>query len=144
MRFCLANDRTRERNMIRQRWIAALILLMIVPLAIGFNARLSTLQRLHQDEARLKQTIADEQARQADLVALQNYVMSDAYVEQWARVNARMIKPGEVSVIPIASTLSPSDSVAPAPQQAPETIADEWWTLFFGPPRGGSAGASIP
>ncbi len=130
----MGDDRAWDRNIIRQRWIAALILLIIVPLAIGFNTRLSTLQRLHQDEARLKQAVADEQARQNDLTALQNYVTSDAYAEHWARVNARMIKPGEVSVIPLAPVTSQRESETPLPQRVPATIEDEWWTLFFGAP----------
>jgi len=86
-----------------KRWAAVLLLLMIVPVAISFNARLSTIRQMRQDEARLKRAVATEQVRQADLKSLRSYVSSDAYVEHWARASARMTRPGEVAVIPVAS-----------------------------------------
>lgn len=114
-----------------QRWAAVLILLMIVPVAISFNARLATIRQMRQDEARLKQAVATEQTRQANLKLLRSYVASDAYVEHWARVNARMTQPGQVAVIPIGSSNALLGFVAPVPDNVPASILDEWWALFF-------------
>ena len=114
-----------------QRLSPVLIVLVLVPVAIAFNARLATIRQMRQDESRLSQEVAAEQARQADLKLLQNYVASDAYVEHWARVEAKMAKPGEVAVIPVAPTSAQLNTAPSAPASAPSTIMDEWWAVFF-------------
>ena len=118
-------------NATLQRWTTVLLLLMIVPVAISFNARLATIRQMRQDEARLEQAVATEQARQADLQSLRGYVVSEAYVEHWARANARMTRPGEVAVIPVASGSSQFNPSAPPPVSVPASILDEWWAVFF-------------
>jgi cell division protein FtsB len=115
-----------------QRWAAALIVLLVMVLALNFNARLATIRQMRQEETRLKQAVAAEEARQAGLQSLRAYVMSDTYVEHWARVDARMIKPREVPVILIAPNTAQASPNPAAPISAPSTILDEWWALFFG------------
>ena len=114
-----------------QRLSPVLIVLMLVPVAIAFNARLATIRQMRQDETRLNQEVAAEQVRQADLKLLQSYVASDAYVEHWARVEARMAKPGEVAVIPVAPAGAQLNVAPSIPASAPPTIVDEWWAVFF-------------
>ena len=115
-----------------QRWAAAVIVLLVVVLALSFNTRLATIRRMHREEARLKQAVAMEETRQADLQWLGAYVASDDYVEHWARVEAKMIKPGEVVIVPVAPNVAATNPTAPASVQAPATIFEEWWSLFFG------------
>ena len=114
-----------------QRLAPVLIVLVLVPVVIAFNARLATVRQMRQDEARLSQEVVAEQARQADLKLLQSYVASDAYVEHWARVEARMAKPGEVTVIPVAPAGGQLNAAPSVSASAPPTIVDEWWTVFF-------------
>ncbi len=114
-----------------QRLSPVLIVLILVPVGIAFNARLATIRQMRQDEARLSQEVSAEQARQANLKLLQGYVASDAYVEHWARVEARMSKPGEVAVIPVAPASAQVNAALPAPANVPSTIMDEWWAVFF-------------
>jgi cell division protein FtsB len=114
-----------------QRLSPVLIVLILVPVGIAFNARLATIRQMRQDEARLSQEVSAEQARQANLKLLRAYVASDAYVEHWARVEARMAKPGEVAVIPVAPASAQVNAVSPAPASLPSTIMDEWWAVFF-------------
>ena len=125
------NDWFSRGNAILQRWIAVVILMVIVPVAISFNARLATIRQMRQDEARLRQAVATEQLRQADLGSLRGHVASDAYVEHWARVDAKMTRPGEVAVSPVASSSSQINLPEPAPVNAPASILDEWWIVFF-------------
>ena len=115
-----------------QRWAAALVLLLVALLAINFNSRLTTLRQMREEEARLKQAVSAERARQTSLQSLRSYVASDSYVEHWARVEARMIKPGEVAVVPVAPNVARATPEPPAPTRAPATILEEWWALFFG------------
>ena len=117
-----------------QRWAIAVTVIAAVLLALGFNSRLTTIRQMRQDAARLKQAIATEETRQAGLKSYLDYIRSESYVEHWARVDAKMVKTGEVAVIPVAPTVGQIGSDSPAPAQAPATILDEWWGLFWGEP----------
>ena len=116
----------------------AAILSIGLILAINFSTRISAGQPLQEAYNRVQTEIAELQAEQADLTALRNYVRSDAYVEQWARDDGKMIRPGEVLVVPVPS--GRSIEATPAPQVSFEdvrTTPDEpepwmlWWQLFF-------------
>ena len=128
----MTTERMPASKMPFQRWVWALILAAMVLLAINFNARLATMRQMSQDEARLKESVKTEQAWQVTLNAMRDYVASDSYVEHWARVEARMVKPNEVSVIPVAPHVTQAASSPATPVRVPATIFDEWWTLFFG------------
>ncbi|MGD9100838.1 MAG: septum formation initiator family protein [Anaerolineae bacterium] len=115
--------------------IAGLILLM--PLIVDINGRISVIRRMHQEETRLKQELADIQAEQEALQTQLDFVASDAYLEQWARVDARMTRPGEVTIIPAPTNASEQTALglennlfpATAP---PPSIPEQWRRLFFG------------
>jgi cell division protein FtsB len=130
----VAADQFSKGQVILQRWAVAVIAVVVVVLALGFNSRLTTIRQMRQDEARLKQTVTAEETRQAGLKSHLDYIRSDSYAEHWARVDARMIKVGEIAVIPVAPSATPLGSSLPAPIRAPATILDEWWELFFGEP----------
>ena len=117
-----------------QRWAIAVTVIAAVLLAFGFNSRVTAIRQMRQDEARLKQAVATEETRQASLKSYLDYIRSESYVEHWARVDARMVKTGEVAVIPVAPTAGQLSSNSPAPAQVPATVLDEWWALFFGEP----------
>jgi hypothetical protein len=121
-------------KVILQRWAVAVTIVAAVLLALGFNSRLTAIRQMRQDEAHLKQAVAAEETRQAGLKTYRDYIRSDSYVEHWARVDARMIKTGEGAVVPVAPVAGQSVSGSPASVQAPVTILDEWWSLFFGEP----------
>jgi hypothetical protein len=110
-------------------WLIILILLAI-PLIGEFNARLIISRQLFEEETRLQSAIADEQARLAFLEDYLDFVNSDAAVEWWARVRARMVKPGEIAVVP----QSPDDASAVENVIQPNEARDpafEWWAAFF-------------
>ncbi len=67
--------------------------------------------------------------------------MSDAYVESWAHDDGKMVRDGEVLVIPVPSgaevDATPAPAVSPidvqtTPDQAPTWVL--WWQLFFDSP----------
>jgi hypothetical protein len=110
--------------------IAALIAL---PFLAEFNARLTQSRELDAQQVALTNQIATENARHQALLNLQTWVNSDNYVEHWARL-ARLAKPGDTIVVPIASQLSTSISTTQpsAANTIPDDIPTEWWTAFFG------------
>ena len=117
--------------LLSSRWVWLLVVALVAtPLVVEFVSRLSISRQLIEEEARLKHEIEIEQARAEALQSFEMRVRSDAYVEWWARVEARMVRPGEVSVAPIA----PDDRVTPFHSESVPTGRDypsEWWAAFF-------------
>ena len=115
----------------KKLWLMVALAIAAVPLAVQFNARLAVSRQIFEEESRLNREIGIEKERLAFLQSYEASVQSDAYVEWWARVKARMVKPGEVAVVP----LTPADTARSAPaSQVPSPRRDypsEWWAAFF-------------
>lgn len=121
----------------RRFWLSGPQLIIVLVLLVGlfltadFNRRLALNRRIVADEEALRQEVATAQAYQAELLAQIEAVQSDAYVERWARYEAKMVKPGEVLVVPLA--LPPTPEAVPTPLPTPTPAPWEaWWALFFG------------
>ena len=131
------------------RPLTSIHVMLAVALAIGlvltlnFSGRIKLdhdLGRIHARFAAEIEALLDEQR---DLIEELGYVKSDAYVEYWARDEGKMIREGEVLILPKSSG-APSltrQSVIPLVEfqtTAPEPANWElWWALFFDgePPR---------
>ena len=113
-----------------------LVTIIVLPLLAEFNARLTQSRELDAQQAVFSAQLAAENARHAALLKLQAWVNSDSYVEHWARL-ARMVQPGEIAIVPIASQLTslPSTTQTAADNGAPNDMLGEWWTAFFGDAR---------
>ena len=106
----------------------------------GFAKQLALARQMRDEENRLAQAVATERARHTELVAQLEYVQSDAYVEEWARTEARMAKPGEVIVVPVdEAEEEPTAETEPSPPE-PESqpFWAELWELVFGPRANGN------
>jgi cell division protein FtsB len=118
----------------------AAILAIGLILAINFSTRISESQPLQQAYARIQDEIARLQAENAALIARRDYVRSDAYVESWARSDGKMIRQGDILIVPVPGTASLQSSPAPTvsvqPLEPEETIPTWtlWWALFFDSP----------
>ncbi len=113
----------------------AVILAIGLMLAINFSSRIAENQHLREARERLEREIATLEAEQATLQAELGYVQSDAYVERWAHEEARMVRPGEILVVPIPA----GTPVTPMPTPTPEATEEVepwqlWWALFFDEP----------
>ncbi|MCL4254107.1 MAG: hypothetical protein KJ043_10040, partial [Anaerolineae bacterium] len=77
---------------------------------------------------------------QATLIAEKAYAESPAYVQQWARADGKMIRPGEILVVPISVGLPPTPTPIPPifedVQTSPEGPQnwELWWALMFDSP----------
>ena len=111
-------------------WLVA-VALLAVPLLAGFNERLSMSRQLFEEESRLQHQIEVERARLEFLQQYQTLVNSDAYVEWWARVQARMTRPGEVAVVPESPASQVASGMASGTFALARDPAGEWWAVFF-------------
>lgn len=133
----------RPRQLSSTQIMFAVILAIALMLAVQFSARIADERNL----TAIRDTVEDEiellRREQAQLVEDLDYVQSDAYVEEWARGEGRMVRDNMVLVIP-----HPSSSSIEASQPQPiepdaaniETTLPEpenwqiWWSLFFDTP----------
>jgi cell division protein FtsB len=125
----------------------AAILAIGLALAINLSSLITSAQPLQEKYRQLSTEIARLEREQAALVVERDYARSDAYVESWARAEGKMVKPGDVLVVPVPSGIGVEATLeAAAPGVAIETAPPEpqawmlWWALFFDgpPPRLGS------
>jgi cell division protein FtsB len=80
--------------------VAAVISFVAVGgLVWGLGQQVVRARQMRVEEVRLERAVAAKRAHHDDLVAQLEYVQSDAYVEQWARKDAKMARPGEVVVV---------------------------------------------
>ena len=104
-------------------------------IAWAFAQQIVLAQQMQAEEQRLEQLVASEQARNDALLEELAYVRSDAYVEHWARAEAGMAKPGEVTMVLIEEPegeASGEDERAESGKAEKRPFWAEWWDLFFG------------
>lgn len=119
----------------------AAILAIALILTINFSSRIADNRAFQEVYARVQTEIDNLGVEQERLTALRDYSMGDAYVEAWANAEGKMVRPGEVLVIPVPMGNSienaPTASVDLAEvRTAPDEIApwQVWWALFFDNP----------
>lgn len=99
-------------------------------------------QRVVEGQEKISEVQALEQ--QVEALRYENALLSDAksyydstsFVEAWAHSEGKMIKPGEILIIPMQDSSLPQDpSIATGPlttpQQNPVDEWQVWWQLFF-------------
>jgi cell division protein FtsB len=112
--------------------LAGLALLAL--LVIEFNSRMTELNRLTEDRQEIQTRFNEVAGTKAALETQVAYAASNQAVEDWAYEQGRMIRPGDVPVIPLESTVT-----AAVPTPRPTVVATElsnwesWVALFTGP-----------
>ncbi|MGD2104661.1 MAG: septum formation initiator family protein [Anaerolineae bacterium] len=115
---------------------AGILLVVVIVGGLGwaFLQQLTLAEELRGETRQLEQAVATQKARQAYLTATLTYVNTDAYVEEWAREEAKMAKPGEVVVIPVVKGASSKVESTPTPEASEAPPADEarpFWTVWW-------------
>jgi len=139
-----APDASRPRRKPRQQLssmqiVFAAILSIGLLLVINLSGRIARGQQMDAERARLQATISVLEAQQIGLRKERDYAESDAKVEQWAHSDGKMVREGEVLVIPIpgrepeiAPTATPPAAlVRAAAEEDKEPSWHLWWQLFF-------------
>ncbi|RMF41932.1 MAG: hypothetical protein D6755_12045 [Anaerolineae bacterium] len=116
------------------KYLLIVVGLVVLVLVLGdFNARIAELNRLRREHEQVATQLA---ALESTKVALQTqvaYATSDAAVLQNAYEQERMVRPGDVLVVPLPAEQSTPTPV-PALPDAPEHHEnwEYWYALFFG------------
>lgn len=141
----------RSRQLSSTQVMFAVILAIALMLAVQFSSRINDERNLNQIRNTVEQDIEALREEQADLIQQLDFVQSDAYVEQWAHSEGRMVRDNMVLVIPIPSSdiiqetanqqIQPIEQIAEIETTLPEPESWElWWALFFDmqPPQFGT------
>lgn len=120
--------------------VIAVTLALGMVIILNFNARIRPDRYLGRIHAKFIAEISALQSEQKRLLVQLEYVKSDAYVETWARDDGKMIREGEVLIMPKSIVSGPGAQTATTSLVAFETTAPKpenwqlWWALFFDSP----------
>lgn len=129
--------RTHTQQFSSIQLVLAAILSIGLLLAINFSGRIARGQQMDTERKRLEATLTVLEAQRIDLLKERDYAANDASVAHWAQTEGKMVRDGEILVIPIpAGIVEPTPVAAPAiiapPQPEPEAPNWHlWWNLFF-------------
>ncbi len=134
-----AAPRRRSRQQISSMQIVfAAILSVGLLLVINFSGRIARSQQTEAERQRLQATITVLEDQQLGLLKDRDFAASDASVEHWAHTEGKMVRDGEVLVIPIPAGIVEPTPLPPAPvlNTTPQPEPEEanwhlWWNLFF-------------
>ncbi|MCS6835120.1 MAG: hypothetical protein NZ750_03770 [Anaerolineae bacterium] len=120
----------------------AVIVALALMLTVNFSGRVSADRQLRAIRDTVLREIDLLKREQGELIARLAYVQSDAYVSDWARSEAKMVRDGEVLILPVPMSATSAEDDQPAVtefappqtrQQQPENW-QLWWALFFDSP----------
>ncbi len=125
-----------DRNQLAVGIAATVVAAIVVGIVWGFGQQVARARQMRAEEVRLEQAVAAKEAYHDELLVRLEYVRSDECVEQWAREDAKMVRPGEVAVVALddVDTEAVADTTS-APTGEPESRSFwvELWELVFTP-----------
>ena len=127
--------RARRQQVSGIQIVFASILAIGLLLTINFSGRIRRGQQIEEVRLNIEATIAVLSTERASLIEERNYAASDAGVVEWAHRDGKMIREGEILVIPVPAgeVLTPTPQATPIPLATPTQIPVRhvWWNLFF-------------
>ncbi len=116
-------------------WIFLGVIAAILILG-DLNRRMTDARRLERDSIVLQTQVA---SMEADGEALRTQIYeatNEILVENWARGEARLVRPGEVLIVPVTPASGvPLPTPTPTPASSQPSPFEVWWALIFGAPR---------
>jgi cell division protein FtsB len=120
------------------RIVTIVTLTLVAILVIEFGRKALDSYHVQRQVDRLRQQVAAEEEKNAELQERLAYVSSDASVEEMAREVLKMVKPGDAAVVVIPNTVEENlEETSPmptteGPEEEPEPYWRQWWDLIFG------------
>ena len=113
-------------------WILAIVVLGILVLG-DLNRRMADARRLEQDTLTLQTEVAAMATERVDLMTRVAEATSEKVVAAWAREDAKMVRPGEVLVVPVGpSGATPVPGELSTGQDEDISNFEIWLALLFG------------
>lgn len=127
------NERKRRFRFNDKRILLVVGIAVLVLLMMDFNNRMADLQRLTGERDKLSTRVGQLTQTIQVLNTKIAYATSDMAVEEWAREQGRMIKTGDVPIVPIAPP-GATPQPTPTPEQTKQVVSnwEIWYALFLG------------
>jgi cell division protein FtsB len=102
-------------------------------LVLDLNGRLQDMTRLTGDRDTAATEVAELEATVYSLNTQVAYATSDVAVEEWARQQGRLTRPGDVLIVPLPAEGEVTPQVQITPTVTPEPVQnwEIWRELFF-------------
>jgi hypothetical protein len=117
-----------------QRIAAFIGIAILVLLVMDFNARLEEMTRLNKQAESVRERATEIMATQYNLQTAVAYANSDFSVEQWAREQAGMIRPGDkpIAPMPVAGATPEPQNISPVIVPTQISNWQIWMLVLFG------------
>ena len=116
----------------RKKIIGVIALVLLMLLMMNLNSRLSEYFRLSSTRDKLGVEVDQLKATKMALDTQVAYATSDQAVEEWARNEAHLARPGDKVIIPVTPVgQTPVPEVQATPTVQPVNNWQVWWALFF-------------
>ena len=138
----IRSSQRKNDSLLRRIPLSNLQIILIALTVVGgrlifdFSQRILEGQSKVTEQRHLETEIASLTQKQQNLEANKAYYSSSAYVEAWAHDQGKMVRDGEILVIPQYDQY-PQTGIAVTSSEVikPSPIWHIWWSLFFdGPP----------
>jgi cell division protein FtsB len=116
----------------RKRILVIAGILVVGLVMMNLNSRLGEYFRLSSERDQLASQVTDLQTTKQALETQVAYATSDQAVEDWARSEAHLARPGDKVIVlltPANQTAVPQAQATPT--QRPVANWEIWWALFF-------------
>ncbi len=116
----------------RKKIIGLSAVVLLVWLMMNLNSRLAEYFRLSSERDKLGTEVANYRITKVALDTQAAYATSDQAVEDWARDEGHMARPGDKVIVPLTpagQTSVPEIQVTPTPTAVENW--QFWWALFF-------------
>ncbi len=130
--------RERPQQITSLQIVFALILSIGLLLVINFSGRIARGQQMEAERQRMQATITVLERQKLDLLRTRDYAANDASIEYWAHTEGKMVRDGEVLVIPVPGNIEAPTAAPPPPVYLPTPVQEQktpnwrlWWSLFF-------------
>ncbi|WP_162909841.1 septum formation initiator family protein [Aggregatilinea lenta] len=132
--------RSRRQSLSSVQIVFALLLSIGLLLVINFSGRIARGQQMETARRQLQSTLDVLQIQSESLQRERDYAASDASIEEWAHQEGKMVREGEILIIPIPgggqaeptpTPTPPALIIAPPTPQQDEPNWSLWWNLFF-------------
>ncbi|MDO8674218.1 MAG: septum formation initiator family protein [Dehalococcoidia bacterium] len=127
--------RTKSGGISTAHIVIALVIPLIAYFGLAAGQKAIEVYQLNQDAAQVRADTEGLKAENARLLALIEYLKSDAYIEKIAREQLNLVKPGDKAVVVLAPEGKPQVGDR-AQSPIDNTIAKpnwrQWWDFFFG------------
>ncbi len=129
-------QRPRWNAFFASQWTTIILLALLVLLAIGYGSAYYQHYQVQQEIRRLERQAEDLKAKKLKTLELLKYVESPAFVEERARLELNLGRPGEkMMVIDSGAAAPPRQSLVNMLEQNRPVLSNQtkWWNYFFSP-----------